>query len=115
MSAYTRQTPRLAVRLSAELRHGEHTFTAVTRNLSIGGVCIESDVPLKEGDALSVGLFLVVDDVEDSTRPPLELQGRVAWVTPGEQGKAIMGVRFERLSAYQTTGLTKFLKMMGQT
>lgn len=109
----SRISPRLAVRLSAEVRHGASTFTAVTRDLSIGGVCLEADRALPEGDPLVVVLFLVVDDVEDAAQPALEMKGKVAWAVAGEGAEpARMGVRFESVSPHQLDGLSRFLKLV---
>jgi len=108
-----RQNPRVEVRLSAEVEIGGKTFTATTRNLSIGGVCVEAHVDVTDGAELKVGLFLVFDDIEDATRPPLEMRGRVAWSAPGEGGSpTTMGIRFDSVSAPQMAGLTKFLKLI---
>lgn len=113
--ADNRKSPRFAVRMSAEVTFGGRVFTAVTRDLSVGGVCLESDRLLPEGDALQVGLFLVVDDVEDATQPPLEMRGKVAWTAPGEgEQPSTMGIRFEGVSAGQLAGLTRFLRMLPQ-
>ena len=111
-----RQAPRTSVRLSAEVHYGGKVFTTTTKDLSVGGVCLESDRLLPVGNPLQVGLFLVVDDVEDATQPPLEVRGKVAWTTPGEPGqKGAMGVRFDAVSAGQMAGLTRFLRMMPAT
>jgi hypothetical protein len=113
--ADNRKSQRFQIRLSAEVSFSGKVFTATTRDLSVGGVCLESDRLLPEGNALTVGLFLVVDDVEDSTQPPLEMRGKVAWSTPGEGDQpGTMGVRFEGVSATQMTGLTRFLRMLPQ-
>lgn len=109
----SRQTPRHPVRLSAEVRHDGRTYTAVTRDLSVGGVCIEAQQVAPEGAVLEVGLFLVVDDVEDASRPPLAMRGKVAWVAPGVGGApGAMGIRFDGLSAKQMAGITGFLKLL---
>ena len=55
----------------------------------------------------------MVDDVEDATQPPLEVRGKVAWATPGDDGQpATMGIRFEAVSPGQLAGLTRFLKIV---
>lgn len=112
-AAFTRQSPRLPVRLSAELRIGDKTATALTRNLSTGGVCLEGAPALREGASVTVGLFFVVDDVEDATIAPLEIGGKVAWVTRDEKASSLVGVRFERVSAFQLNALMKYLRVVG--
>ena len=112
----TRKAPRIDVRLSAEVTHQGRVFTVTTRNLSVGGVCLESAVALPDGAELGVGLFLVFDDVEDATRPPLALKAKVAWSAPPENppGPTVLGLRFESVSAQQLDGLTRFLKQVGE-
>jgi hypothetical protein len=110
-----RTSPRVPIRLSAEVRHGEATFTATTRDLSVGGVCLEASFSLPEGDLVQVGLFLVVDDVEDASQPPLQVYGRVAWAAPAEPAEgrlATMGVRFQSMTGAQISGLTRILKVV---
>ncbi len=108
-----RMAARVPVRLSADVRVGGQSIPARTRNLSAGGVCLEGDLMLPEGEPVVVSMYLVVDDVEDATRPELEVAGRVAWVTPEDDEQWILGVRFERLSPQQAAGLTRFLQVMG--
>ena len=106
-----RTTPRVPIRMSAEVHVGGLLFTATTRDLSMGGMCLESDRSVPEGAALQIGLFLVVDDVEDASQPPLELAGKVAWTAPGEEGRTgTMGIRFEGITPAQMAGLSRLLK-----
>jgi hypothetical protein len=110
-----RLSRRYAVRLSAEVVHGSRKFTGTTRDLSLGGVCLESMQSVGEGELLAMALFLVVDDVEDPSQPPLEVKCRVAWSAPAEEGRpGVMGLRFEGISPPQLAGLTRFLKLLPQ-
>jgi len=61
-----RQFVRVAIRMSAEVHLGEETFTATTRDLSEGGVGLDLPRAVAEGAELTMGLFLVVDDVEEA-------------------------------------------------
>lgn len=107
-----RKNPRFPIRLSAEVNHTGRLFTAVTRDLSLGGVCLEAGRVLPEGDAIHLALFLVVDDVEDATQPPLEVRARVVWAAAGEEGRpSTIGLRFEALSSIQTAGLQRLLRI----
>jgi len=69
--------------MSAEVRTSKAVFTAMTRDLSEGGAGLNCDRPLDEGDEITVGLFLVLDDVEADT-PPLWAKARVMWARPGD-------------------------------
>ena len=114
-AADNRHTTRFPLRVSAEVNYGGRLFTALTRDLSVGGVCLESDRLVPEGNALNLGLFLVVDEVEDASAAPLQMRGKVAWATPGEGGKlGSMGIRFEGVTSNQMAGLTRFLKLVPQ-
>jgi hypothetical protein len=111
-----RTSPRVDVRLSAEVKLAGKTLTATTRNLSVGGVCIEADIAVPDGSELDVGLFLVLEDIEDASAAPVVMRGRVQWSAPGEGTQpATYGIRFESVSAPQMAALTGFLKLVGST
>lgn len=116
MTDARRQHPRLDVHLSAEVQpHGDNrsAFTAVTRNLSVGGAALECERPLSEGQALRIALFLVVEGIEDERTPPLIVMARVMWTGEGDDGSYTAGVRFEDITAAQTDWLSRFLKVTG--
>ena len=102
-----RQHERRDLRMSAEVRSSNAVFTATTRDLSEGGAGLNCDRTLEEGEEVTVGLFLVLDDVEADT-PPLWVKARVAWARPGAAG-----VRFEVISDEQRTGLRQILREIG--
>src|SRR5436190_10824979 len=62
-----RQHQRRDLRMSAEVRTARAVFTATTRDLSEGGAGLNCDRPLEEGEEVTIGLFLVLDDVEADT------------------------------------------------
>ena len=66
--------------MSAEVRTARAAFTATTRDLSEGGAGLNAERPLDEGEEVTLGLFLVLDDVETDT-PPLWVKARVAWAS----------------------------------
>ncbi|MDY0000079.1 MAG: PilZ domain-containing protein [Polyangia bacterium] len=90
-----RAHPRYEVRISAELifETGGH-LTCVTRDLSLGGVGVDAERPLAEGEPLGVELFVVVDDIEDETSVPLKVQGRVAWCRMKNAREFLAGIQF---------------------
>ena len=104
-----RQFTRLALRMSAEVHTENGIFTAVTRDLSEGGVGIELAQLLREAELVTLGLFLVVDDVEEERVPPLWVKGRVVWASELDSGGATAGVRFEVITAQQAKWLRHLL------
>jgi hypothetical protein len=113
-STTRRAHPRHVIRLSVEVRSPERRFAAVTRDLSEGGCCIESPYPLAEAAVIGLALFVVVDDIEEATLPPLECQASVQWAAENEEaaalgGRHVIGLRFMDLGGPQLAWLKRFL------
>jgi len=111
-NAPRRQHERRDLRMSAEVRTSRSVFTATTRDLSEGGAGLNSERPLEQGEEVTLGLFLVLDDVETDA-PPLWVKGRVAWAKPGEGTSHAAGVRFEVITDEQRQWLRQVLKEIG--
>ena len=107
-----RQHQRLDLRMSAEVRTARTAFTATTRDLSEGGAGLSAERPLTEGEEVTLGLFLVLDDVEADT-PPLWVKARVAWSSETDDNRYAAGVRFEVITDEQRAWLRQILKEMG--
>ena len=107
------RAPRYNIRLSAELKVDAARLTGTTRNLSIGGVCVEIDRPVTEGKLIRLKLFIVEEDVETEGARGLELTGTVQWMAEGDRGYAI-GIKFGNLNASQTAALNNALKTVGE-
>lgn len=91
----SRAHPRYQIRVSAELRlEAGEELTCVTRDLSLGGVGVDAQRPLSEGEPLGVELFVVVDDIEDETTVPLKVHGRVAWCRMKSARSFVAGIQF---------------------
>jgi hypothetical protein len=103
-----RQHARLDVRMSAEIRTARSVFTATTRDLSEAGAGLEGDRALTEGEEIALGLFLVVDDLEEET-PPLWVKARVAWTGESDAGLHTAGVRFAVITNEQRAWLRQIL------
>src|SRR5262245_20900225 len=116
MTSYSppRTARRYEVRLAAELTVEGKKLAGKTRNLSIGGLCVELDRPCAEGTAVRILLFVVEDDVEAEGSKGLELDATVQWVAEGEKGYAI-GVKFNPLPPPQVTLLQNALKQIGES
>ncbi len=99
--------------MSAEVKRSKDTFTATTRDLSEGGAGIECDRALVDGEAVVLGLFLVVDGVEDERNPPLWVRGLVAWCGESDDGMTYTaGVRFDVITDDQKTWLRRVLSVI---
>ena len=107
-----RQHQRLDLRMSAEVRTARTAFTATTRDLSEGGAGLSAERPLTEGEEVTLGLFLVLDDVEADT-PPLWVKARVMWARPVDGNAHAAGVRFEVITEEQRGWLRSVLREMG--
>jgi hypothetical protein len=114
MSHTERATPRFDIRLSAELRVEGRVITGTTKNLSMGGLCIEIDRPLPENSFVRLTLFVVEEDVETEGARGLDLTGNVQWNAEGDRGYSI-GLKFGNLTASQQTALANALKTVGAT
>lgn len=111
----TRQHPRYEIRVSADLYlpTGE-TMTALTRDLSLGGVGVDTESPLPEGALLGVELFVVVDDIEDETTVPLNVQGKVVWSRMKSAREFLAGVQFLEVTPAQRTYLGQLVTAAGR-
>jgi c-di-GMP-binding flagellar brake protein YcgR len=95
--------------MSAEVRTSKSVFTATTRDLSEGGAGLNCDRALDEGEEITVGLFLVLDDVETDT-PPMWVKARVMWARAAEGNAHAAGVRFEVITDEQRGWLRNVLR-----
>jgi hypothetical protein len=117
MSQNKRAHRRHDLRLSAELSSARGRFTATTRNVSVGGCCIESAYRLVEGDRLEVALFLVVDGIEVDDFPALRVRGQVQWCADNDEAplevRHLAGLRFEDTTPEQAAWLEDVLARTG--
>ena len=110
-----RQHERFEIQMSAEVQIGADTFTAGTRDLSEGGAGLDCDRALPEGAETTLGLFLVVDGVEEERFPPLWVKGRVAWCAEGDApNRFVAGIRFEVITEDQKAWLRGVVSHLAQ-
>lgn len=100
--------------MSAEVRTARSVFTATTRDLSEGGAGLNCDRLLDEGEEITIGLFLVLDDVE-ADAPPLWVKGKVAWTRPSEDHRCSAGVSFDVITPEQRAWLRNVLREIDET
>jgi c-di-GMP-binding flagellar brake protein YcgR len=87
--------------MSAEVHLGDASFTATTRDLSEGGCGLELRQALAENAEVTLGFFLVIDDVEEERIAPLWVKGRVVWAVEQDDGRLAAGIRFEVITEAQ--------------
>ena len=116
MKENTRQHERYDIRVSAEVTvGGGQPQTCITRDLSRGGLGIESEWPLPDNVPVALELFVVVDDIEDESTTPLRLDGRVAWCRLRGERDYLAGVQFVNLAPEQLTYLQQLLAATSAT
>jgi uncharacterized protein (TIGR02266 family) len=88
-----RRSPRAPVIVRIEYATVDALFSDFTRNINEGGVFIETDSPAELDSVVHLSFRL------PGSRETVNVTGRVAWIAPGENGKAHgMGVEFENLT-----------------
>ena len=70
---YSRRYQRVPLEMEVEYRDGENFVKAKSRNISQGGMFIESRTPLPDGGCTRVRFVIEKD------RDAVELEGKVAW------------------------------------
>ena len=102
---FRRTDPRYARRLEVEVLVGEDRQVAATRNISLGGVFVETAAPLPLQTRVQIR-FRIPTQSE-----PIEVGGEVRWVEPGgaEQLPG-MGIRFQGLRAREVWALNRFFQ-----
>jgi type IV pilus assembly protein PilZ len=102
---FRRTDPRYARRLEVEVVVGEDRKVATTRNISLGGVFVETTTPLPLQTRLQIR-FRIPSQTE-----PIEVGGEVRWVEAGGPDQPPgMGVRFQGLRAREVWALNRFFQ-----
>jgi c-di-GMP-binding flagellar brake protein YcgR len=106
----TREHQRYDVRISAEvsLQEGD-SITCVTKDLSLGGVGIETEWAFPDKVIVSVELFVVVDDIEDEATTPLAIRGQIVWTRKRGERDYLAGIQFLELTEEQKTYLNQLV------
>jgi uncharacterized protein (TIGR02266 family) len=91
--------------LDVEVLAGEQRQVATTRNISLGGVFVETTTPLPLQTRLQIRFRI-------PTQPePIEVAGEVRWVEPGGVDQLPgMGIRFQGLRAREVWALNRFFQ-----
>ncbi len=104
---------RFACELAVEIETADGRIVAgQSKNLSRGGLCLESAEPIAAGAEVTVRVTLVF--AADSSSEPLDLPARVVWCTPFGEHAHQVGTQFRPLSSERLTYLDMFLRYLEQ-
>ena len=101
---HRRSDRRYDRRVPIDFAHEGSSFSAHTRNISLGGVFIETDHTLPFGAKISLR-FKVPTQTD-----LIEVEGQVRWLEMDEGRLRGLGVRFEGLRARDVWALNKFFE-----
>ncbi len=108
-----RSTLRFSHSLSLEIFTGDDVIPAMAMNLSSGGVGVNMNRPLTQGETVGMSLFLVEEGIEDETSPTLNIKGRIVWCKEKEGVVGFSaGIRFLTLTLDQKHRLRHFLDQL---
>ncbi len=91
-------------RVPIDVVHDGVPIAAVTRNISLGGIFIESEVGLPFGARVALK-FRIPTQSE-----PIEVDGQVRWQEVEDGAVRGIGIRFEGLRARDVWALNKFFE-----
>ena len=101
---HRRSDRRYDRRVPIDFTHEGSSFSSYTRNISLGGVFIETDQTLPFGAKVSLK-FKIPTQAE-----VIEVEGQVRWLEMEEGQLRGLGVRFEGLRARDVWALNKFFE-----
>jgi uncharacterized protein (TIGR02266 family) len=104
LAEHRRSDRRYERRVPIDFTHEGASFSSHTRNISLGGVFIETDQTFPFGARL--GLKFRVPTQAES----IEVEGQVRWLEMEEGRLRGIGVRFEGLRARDVWALNKFFE-----
>jgi len=101
---HRRSDRRYERRVAIDFTHEGSSFSSYTRNISLGGVFIETDQMLPFGAHVALK-FKVPTQAET-----IEVDGQVRWLEMDEGRLRGLGVRFEGLRARDVWALNKYFE-----
>lgn len=106
-----RRHPRFAVQIDAQVSLGEQTFTATTKDMSRGGICLFCPQKIEPGSNIDMSLSLVLGS--DAFSESIRLSARVVWCTPVDDNYQV-GAAFVEMDRMKTGQLYMFLRFLEQ-
>ena len=105
----SRRKRRYEIRVAAEVTANQDILQSATKNLSESGICLITRQPLREGTQVQISLFLVVDGIEDTTTPSIEINAQVVWSAPSSESEFLAGCQFIGVAGESEEALKGFL------
>jgi hypothetical protein len=113
MTEDARRHPRFAVAIEAVVTTAKgETMEATTKDMSHGGICLVCPKEVGAGEALELGLSLVLG--ADTFTESLTLPSRVVWCTPLPGKGFQVGAMFHKLDRAKRGFLEMFLRFLQQ-
>lgn len=98
---------RYSIRLPVQLSAGERLIQGESRNLSIGGMFVETSEPIPYGTQLQVSFQIPTHNKE------IKVNGLVCWVEKDGQTPVGVGLKFSALCAIEVWALNQLFAQQG--
>jgi hypothetical protein len=106
----SRQSPRYALEIDAEIRLDGKVLPVRTRDVSRGGLCFAASYTIPSSTELMISMSLVFD--EKTFSEPLQVRARVVWCTPLGEARYQVGTCFLNMTGEQRSYLELFLRYL---
>lgn len=103
MTTERRKHARLAIAVDVDISSGDNFYAGRTRDMSEGGLFIETDVDLPVGSVISVQLGLL--------KRKFSLRAEVTWVLGNDRAVEGVGVRFLDLTDAAAKRIQTFMEL----
>jgi PilZ domain len=108
MDSNRRIHSRKELHLAVEIITEDNVYTGITDDISKGGMAIEIDGPVYDQQNVQVGVFKIVEGIEDSIAPT-GINGKIVWARIMKPGIFSAGIRFINLGAEEESYLAELV------
>ncbi len=107
MREFAERPARAPIEMRVDLKTGNQSFTATSKNLGVGGLFVATDRPFRVGDQVMVELSL------PGHVRPIAVGAEVRWIQTADDRPFGMGLRFLRPSLGLTVAIHGLLQERG--
>jgi len=104
MREFADRPARAAIQMRVDLKTGNQSFPATSKNLGVGGLFVETDRPFRVGDQVIVELSL------PGHVRPIAVGAEVRWIQAANDRPVGLGLRFLRPSLGLTVAIHVLLQ-----